>query len=99
MPHGNLREVQLEGLDGVVVPLDGKEFPEAGHRVAERRPAATGEERHHGRRIFRLRLEVLPPAGLEVGRVVFYFGKECPHLLISEYEIAAYWIWAFRSKT
>src|SRR5512146_2337932 len=79
MPNWNIREVQLKGLDSMVVPLDCKQFAVPGHAVSKRRAAAAGEERYHGGRVFRLRLEVLLPAGLEECRIVFYFGKVCPH--------------------
>ena len=52
MPDRNIGKIELEGLDRVVVPLDCEQFPVPGHAVTERRAAAAGEKRDHGRRVW-----------------------------------------------
>lgn len=60
---------------GMVVPLDGEQLAVPGHAVAERGAAAAGEERYDRRRSGLPGLQVLLPAGLEMGRIVLYFGS------------------------
>jgi len=74
MPDRDIGEIQFKSLDGMVVPFDCKQFAVTSHAVSQRRAAATGEERYQRGRVFRLRLEVLSPAGLERRRIVFYLG-------------------------
>ena len=80
LPDGHAGKVQPESFHRVLVPLDGQELAIAGHAVAERRAAAPRGERDDRRGVRISGLQVLPRASLEVGRVVVYFGKECPLL-------------------